>query len=119
MIKLLSKGNPKTVKGEKLGFLTFILHLAPATLSGYQTCPKSTPGCRAACLNTAGRGGMFKKGEYTNMIQEARIRKTKLFFQNRDEFMGILVKDIEFGIRQAKRKNMILIDINYQQCCLI
>jgi len=45
--------------------------------------PKRTAGCTAACLNTAGRGGMFKKGETTNIIQQARIRKTKMFFENR------------------------------------
>ena len=56
-MKLLSVGNPKTLKGESVGYLTFILHLAPASLSGYNTCPKATEGCKAACLNTAGRGG--------------------------------------------------------------
>ena len=78
MFKLLSTANPKIQKGTKLGYLSFILHLAPSTLSGKNTCPKATPGCIAACLNTAGRGGMFKKGETTNMIQQARIRKTKM-----------------------------------------
>jgi hypothetical protein len=32
--KLLSTANPKTLKGEKFGFVTYILHLAPADLSG-------------------------------------------------------------------------------------
>ena len=75
-MKLLTIGNTKTIKGEKYGYQTYILHLAPADLSGFETCPKRTAGCTAACLNTAGRGGMFKKGETTNMIQQARIRKT-------------------------------------------
>ncbi len=75
-MKLLSTGNPKVLKGLKEGFNTYILHLAPASLSGFNTCPKATEGCKAACLNTAGRGGMFKKGENTNNIQKARIRKT-------------------------------------------
>ena len=68
-MKLLSIGNPKILKGIKSGFNTYILHLAPAKVSGYNTCPKATAGCEAACLNTAGRGGMFKKGETTNVIQ--------------------------------------------------
>ena len=71
MFKLLSTANPKIQKGTKLGYLSFILHLAPSDLSGKNTCPKATAGCAAACLNTAGRGGMFKKGENTNMIQKA------------------------------------------------
>jgi hypothetical protein len=106
-MKLLSTGNPKVLKGLKQGYNTFILHLAPANLSGYETCPKRTAGCTAACLNTAGRGGMFKKGENTNMIQQARIRKTKMFFENRQEFMAQLVKDIELGIKQSIKKDLI------------
>lgn len=106
-MKLLSTGNPKLLKGEKQGYLSFILHLAPANLSGKEVCPKRTAGCTAACLNTAGRGGMFKKGETTNVIQQARIRKTKMFFEQRDEFMAQLVKDIKLGIKQAEKKNMV------------
>jgi hypothetical protein len=103
MFKLLSTANPKIQKGTKLGYLSFILHLAPADLSGRNTCPKATAGCKAACLNTAGRGGMFKRGENTNMIQKARIRKTQYFFEARDYFMQDLYNDITKGIKQAKK----------------
>jgi hypothetical protein len=106
-MKLLSTGNPKTLKGQSVGYLTYILHLAPANLSGYNTCPKATAGCTAACLNTAGRGGMFKKGETTNVIQQARIRKTIFFFEERSGFMEWLVKDIELAIKQSAKKNLI------------
>lgn len=106
-MKLLSTGNPKLLKGEKKGFMSFVLHLAPATLSGKETCPKRTAGCTAACLNLAGRGGMFKTGETTNAIQQARIRKTKMFFENRDEFMAQLEADIRLGIKQAEKKGMV------------
>ena len=103
MFKLLSTANPKIQKGTKLGYLSFILHLAPSTLSGKNTCPKATPGCIAACLNTAGRGGMFKKGENTNTIQKARIRKTNYFYEQRQDFMLDLKKDIEKGIKMATK----------------
>ena len=106
MFKLLSTANPKIQKGTKLGYLSFILHLAPADLSGRETCPKRTAGCTAACLNTAGRGGMFKKGENTNMIQKARIRKTQYFFANRDAFMVDLANDIRKAIKFAERKGL-------------
>jgi len=104
---LLSVGNPKTLKGMKEGYNTYILHLAPHTLSGHNTCPKATAGCAAACLNTAGRGGMFKRGEFTNNIQKARIRKTELFYNDRNQFMELLVKDITLAIKQSKRMNLI------------
>lgn len=102
-MNLLSTANPKIQKGTKLGYLSFILHLAPANLSGYEVCAKRTAGCTAACLNTAGRGGMFKRGESTNVIQKARIRKTKMFFEARQEFMNALVVDIHRAKAQAKR----------------
>lgn len=98
-VKLLTVGNTKTVKGEKAGFLTLILHLAPSRLSGFQTCPMASKGCAAACLNTAGRGRFTR-------TQEARIRKTRWFFENREAFMDQLVKDIQAGIRKAQRLNL-------------
>ena len=107
MFKLLSTANPKIQKGTKLGYLSFILHLAPADLSGRETCPKRTAGCTAACLNTAGRGGMFKKGENTNMIQKARIRKTEYFFNDRDAFMMDLYKDIVKAKKFAEKQGLI------------
>ena len=105
-MKLLSTGNPKVLKGMAQGYMTYILHLAPATLSGYNVCAKATQGCIAACLNTAGRGGMFKKGETTNVIQKARIRKTELFFEDRVQFMALLVKYIELAIKQSVRMKL-------------
>lgn len=105
-MNLLTVGNPKVLKGMTQGYMTYILHLAPANLSGYETCPKRTAGCTSACLNTAGRGGMFKKGEFTNVIQKARIRKTKMFFEDRITFMNLLVKDIELAIKQSAKKNL-------------
>ena len=99
-MKLLTLGNTKTVKGETLGYQTYIMHLAPSTLSGYNTCPMASAGCAAACLNTAGRGRF-------TAIQEARIRKTKWFFEDRESFMAQLVKDIQAAIRKADREQMI------------
>lgn len=107
MSTLLTTGNPKIEKGLEFGYLPFILHLAPADLSGFETCPKRTIGCSAACLNTAGRGGMFKRGESTNTIQQARIRKTRYFFTDRAAFLADLVKDIERAIVKSKRLGLI------------
>ena len=106
MFKLLSTANPKIQKGTKLGYLSFILHLAPADVSGKNTCPKATAGCRAACLNTAGRGGMFRKGETTNAIQKARIRKTVQFFFDREQFMLDLAYDIQKAVRFAEKQGL-------------
>ncbi len=98
---LLTTSNTKTRKGEGAGYLTLILHLAPAKLSGFNVCPMATKGCAAACLNTAGRGRFAK-------IQTARIAKTRRFFEDRDNFMRELAGDIRAGIRKAEREGLIL-----------
>jgi len=103
MFKLLSTANPKIQKGTARGYLSFILHLAPSTLSGHNVCPKATPGCIASCLNTAGRGGMFKRGENTNVIQRARIRKTELFYNDRTTFFNYLTQDIQKATAMARK----------------
>lgn len=89
----------KTKKGVKLGYLTGIVYMAPHTLSGYQVCPKSTEGCRAACLFTAGHG-IYKT------VQRARIARTKLFFENRSKFMYDLSVEIAALIRTAYRNGL-------------
>jgi hypothetical protein len=96
--KVFSVGSDaKTIKGQKLGFLTGILYLAPADLSGYQVCPMAELAqCKAPCLNTAGRGAF-------SPVQKARIAKTKRFFEDRPGFMADVVYSIDALIRQAKR----------------
>jgi hypothetical protein len=87
----------KMTKSAKSGvYLPYILHLAPADLSGYNTCPKATAGCKAACLNTAGMG-VF------NNVQKARIQKTKYFFEQRREFYAQLIKEISSAERKANK----------------
>lgn len=107
MSELLTHGNPKTVKGEKQGYLTFILHLAPAKVSGFEVCPDRSPACTFLCLNTAGRGGIFKHGEKTNAIQKARKRKTLQFVHTRDQFMQDLVASIRKAIAYANKRGLI------------
>lgn len=100
--QLLSiNSDAKTIKGLKQGFLTGILYLAPSTISGYQVCPMAKlAGCEKACLYTAGRGAF-------NSIQNARIAKTKRFFNDKDNFMLDIIYSINSLIRKAKRQNLI------------
>lgn len=90
--------NAKTVKGQSEGFLTGILYMAPANLSGYNTCSMaSIAQCDVACLNTAGLGGVYSS------IQLARINKAKLYFEHRELFMHNIVLDIKKLIARAKK----------------
>lgn len=113
MTKLLTVGNPKTEKGEKLGYWTAVLHLAPAKLSGFEVCAAATDGCRAACLNTAGRGGMMAgtsrltyddvaAGKH-NHIQAARIRRTRQLFEERQVFLAALLLEIRAFVAKARK----------------
>ena len=104
---LLSTSNPKTAKGAAEGYLTAILHLAPYTLAGVgNVCSHATAGCIAGCLNLAGRGGIFARGETTNRIQEARIRRTREFTADRPAFLHRLAKEIEAHVRRAARAGL-------------
>lgn len=100
--KLLNiDNNAKTVKGQKKGYMTAILYLAPADLSQkLNVCPAASAGCKKACLNLAGRGRM-------NLVQEARIRKTLFFHYQRDVFMKTLHKEISSFIKLAAKKDLI------------
>lgn len=98
-MKLLNSGNAKTRKGEKFGWKTFGIHLAPANQSGFNVCKWATKGCAAACLNTAGRGAM-------SSVQTARVNKTKFFFQDKRGFLSQLVKEIKAAIKHCGKRNL-------------
>ncbi len=92
--------NAKTVKGQKKGYKTAILYLAPSTQSGFQVCPMASEGCKKACLYTAGHGAF-------NNVQQGRINKTRWFIQERNTFMDQLKKEINNHIKNATRKGFI------------
>jgi hypothetical protein len=101
--KLLNVGrNHKTVKGDKKGeYLTGIMYLAPSTMSGIANlCPKASEGCKKACLVFSGHAGRFSS------INESRIRKTRVFINNRPHFLRVLVADIQRLVRRASRKGV-------------
>ena len=93
--------NSKTIKGQKKGYLTGIMYLAPADESGQMNvCANSSPACKADCLYTAGRG-IFKN------VKAARIKKTLLFKDNNSLFMEYLRRDIAGLVKKADKMNMI------------
>ncbi len=99
-MKLLGISNTKTLKGESLGYRTYIMHLAPGMLSGFQVCASASSGCLKACLNLSGMG------KFSN-VQDARIAKTKLFFEDRGAFLDKLVKEIQAAVKSSKKAGLI------------
>lgn len=98
---LLTTGNPKTAKGEGEGYFTAIMHLAPHKLAGFNVCGYASQGCAAACLNTAGRGGIGLDADGLNMIQIARIQRTRFFKRDSHAFMRMLHAEIAAHERRA------------------
>lgn len=110
--------NAKTVKGQAEGFMTAILYLTPADGSGVNLCPMAfLAKCIAACLNTAGRGGMAA-GNATfalpngaivpdNTVQRARLRRTLWFINDQPGFLAQLIREIQAFILKARRKGLI------------
>lgn len=91
----------KTVKGIAKGYLTGILYLVPSDGSGLgNLCPNASPGCRAACLFTAGRGVM-------RPVREGRMRKTRLFFESSERFADMLAEDIRMLVRRAAKQGLV------------
>lgn len=93
---LLTRYNPKLAKNEKYGWKSFGLHLAPHKLGGKNLCPNASAGCAAACLNTSGQG-VYKR------VQESRLRKTKMFHENREEFLRGLYREISAKVKTAAK----------------
>jgi hypothetical protein len=100
-MQLFTRGwqNPKTAKSLSVGYDTLILHLAPARLSGYEVCSSRSPGCTIGCLNTSGHGK-------TNVVQQARINRTLLFFNNRTEFKNQAYSEINSFLRRCVKHSM-------------
>jgi hypothetical protein len=90
----------KTIKGQKYGYLTGILYLAPAEVSGFNTCPMASDICKKVCIYTTGRG------RFTN-VQQARINKTISYFNEREKFIQTLDKDISKLKTKAKKLGLV------------
>ena len=93
--------NAKTVKGQKRGFMTGILYLAPDRVSGlFNACPNASNGCRNLCLYYAGRGAF-------NSVQQARTAKTVFYVKDRESFLATLKENVTSVIRKARAKKMV------------
>lgn len=93
----------KIAKGLKYEEMTYILYLAPADRSGYEVCPMRSAECTRACLNESGHN---KIDIHENTINKARVKKTKLFFEEREFFMAWLIDEIASAAKKAQRAGM-------------
>jgi hypothetical protein len=89
----------KIVKNMKMNYSTYIVYLAPHTMSGHNTCAKASEGCISACLNTSGRVKM----DTEQNIMTARLLKTLLFYGNREFYNKWLFAEIESAKNTASK----------------
>ena len=113
-MKLLSKPttNYKANKNIDLGYHTYFLSLAHSDISGYNVCPmanklkageknKNKSTCSSVCVGYNGFAQIYKN------VMKSRVRKTKMFFENRNEFMQLLIKDIQKAINYSLKRGFI------------
>ncbi len=86
---LLTTNSTKTIKGEKKGFTTYIMYLAPfkQNTKGINLCSHASKGCATACLYQSGNARF-------NHVQKGRINKSNYFLANRQAFLMQLYIEI-------------------------
>lgn len=96
---LLSTNNAKTVKGEKLGYTTYIMYLSPYTQNskGINLCSHASEGCAKACLFSSGAARFDR-------VQQGKRDKTEWFLDNRVEFLEKLDAEITAIKNKAKHQ---------------
>ena len=82
----------KLVHSMSVNVATYGLYLSPANQSGYNVCPNSKY-CKELCLNGSGQARL-EAGAGKHRIKDARILKTRLFFENHRIFMQLLIAEI-------------------------
>ena len=89
---MFTNGNPKTDKNLKIENLKKYwikrLNLAPASISGFNTCASASKGCREACLHEAGNPVFMPQKTL------GRVNRTQLYFKDRAKFLYMITKEI-------------------------
>lgn len=115
---LFTRNNHKTIKGEKKGYITYILYMSPHKENSKKInlCPFASPGCSGACLYKSGFGGMY------NTVQQARINKSEYFINDREAFLARLYKEVSSLIKKHEGSGMKVVfrlngtsDISYEK----
>lgn len=86
------------------GTMTYCIYLAPSDMSGYNVCPYGEH-CREHCLNGSGQNKCdeLSKGVEGSKINRSRIKKTRLFYEDRETFMRLMIHEIKVKRERAKR----------------
>ena len=101
---MFTSGNPKTDKNLKIESLKKYwikrLNLAPASISGFNTCASSSIGCRKACLHASGNPVFMSQKTL------GRVNRTLLYFKDRAKFLSMITKEIRNHEKNCKKHNL-------------
>jgi hypothetical protein len=105
---LLSSNNAKTIKGEKLGYMTYILYMLPykQNSKGINLCSHASKGCAEACLVSSGFGGIYVG------VNKGRSNRTEMFLKDRIGFLNKLANEISEIKRIKKEKAIVTFRLN-------
>lgn len=90
----------KHEKAFKYNEHVYTIYLAPAQSSGYEVCPGRTAECTLLCLNESGRNKMKTEKE---TIKNSRIKKTKLFYEDKEFFVRWVFEEIKLAKIKADK----------------
>ena len=93
----------KHIKSIEYNELVYTIYLAPANSSGYEVCSMRNIECADLCLNESGMNRMNMNDE---LINRSRIKKTQLFFENREYFLKWMMYEIELTKMKAEKLGM-------------
>lgn len=82
--------------------MVYTIYLSPAKMSGFEVCPMRTKECTLLCLNESGRNRHLDAKR--NVINSSRIKKTQLFFKERDFFVTWVINEIMSAQKVAKKR---------------
>ena len=105
---LLTTNNAKTIKGEKIGYLTYILYMSAFKQNslGKNVCSHASKGCAESCLVGSGHGGMIP------MVAQGRINRTEYFLRDRVGFFNQLRNEVEKAIKKHEGEAIITFRLN-------
>jgi hypothetical protein len=98
---LITTSVERLANGMSEGYLAGIIYLAPEQVAGggINVCKFATDECKKVCLNTSGRGQMSN-------VQEARIARTRFYWNDRDGFYNQVTEEVHALERKAKKMGL-------------
>jgi hypothetical protein len=96
----MSNNSSKHMKAYSYNEMVYTIYFSPAKMSGYEVCPMRTPECTLSCLNESGHNRM---DIHKNGINNSRIKKTKMFFEDREFLVRWIIDEIKNSKKKAEK----------------